>query len=942
MGIDKYNAECRAIVTRYCAEWETIVTRLGRWIDFKNDYRTMEPWYMESVWWVFSELWKKNLVYRSFRVMPYSTACNTPLSNFEANLNYKEDTIDPAVVVSFPILTFPASPAAGGDETTGVSFVAWTTTPWTLPSNLALCVNAALDYVLIKDIKTNNRYILMEARLNQLYLKYGKKDYKGGEFEIIRKYKGKDLIGATYEPLFNYFVNEYGAKAFRVVADDYVKDDAGTGIVHQAPAFGEDDYRVCTTHGVINKDDGKLPCPVDANGNFTSEVADFKGIYVKQADDAICAYLKSKGKLVNKATINHSYPFCWRSDTPLIYRAVPSWFVRVETIKERLLAANDQTYWVPSHIKEGRFHNWLKDARDWNISRNRYWGTPLPIWTNETYTEFRVFSSIAELEAASGQKITDLHREFIDPITVPSSTGNGVLRRIDEVFDCWFESGSMPYAQIHYPFENKEGFTENRFPADFIAEGLDQTRGWFYTLMVLSTALFDKPAFKNLIVNGLVLAEDGKKMSKRLKNYPDPMDVVTKYGADALRLYLINSPVVRADPLRFKESGVLDVVKDLFLPWYNALRFMSLNASRWANVTGTPFIADANKMLASTNAMDRWVVASLQGLIKFVRQEMEAYRLYTVVPRLVEFINDLTNWYVRLNRGRLKGDDGVEDSASALSTLHSVLLSLCSLMAPFTPFLTELQYQHLRSFMKTTSTDPTVVGSAESIHFTNIPDYNTNLLNEELETRVRAMMTAIELGRAARDRRVISLKTPVRNVTIIHPDAGLLKHLESLQDYISDELNALSVHFTTKEEEWATFTVAPNMALLGKRLGKDLKAAQAEIAAWTPEQIRSYMQTRKATLKTGNFECTGDDIKISRQVRKEITGRYECLVDESPHVLTNTLLLVAVDTLQDEVTQAMGAAREIANRVQKLRKHGGCQVSIIFIYIGFCDFYDDD
>lgn len=929
MGIDKYNAECRAIVTRYCAEWETIVTRLGRWIDFKNDYRTMEPWYMESVWWVFSELWKKNLVYRSFRVMPYSTACNTPLSNFEANLNYKEDTVDPAVVVSFPILSFPASSSAGGDETSNTSFVAWTTTPWTLPSNLALCVNSSLDYVCVKDLKSNHRYILMEARLTQLYIKYGKKDYKGGEFEIVRKYKGKDLIGATYEPLFNYFVNEYGSTAFRVVADDYVKDDAGTGIVHQAPAFGEDDYRVCTTHGIINKDDGRLPCPVDANGNFSDEVPDFKGIYVKKADDAICAYLKSKGKLVNKASITHSYPFCWRSDTPLIYRAVPSWFVRVESIKERLLAANDKTYWVPSSVKEGRFHNWLRDARDWNISRNRYWGTPLPIWTNETYTEFRVFSSIAELEAASGQKITDLHREFIDHLTVPSASGTGVLRRIDEVFDCWFESGSMPYAQIHYPFENAQGFTENRFPADFIAEGLDQTRGWFYTLMVLSTALFDKPAFKNLIVNGLVLAEDGKKMSKRLKNYPDPMDVVNRYGADALRLYLINSPVVRADPLRFKESGVLEVVKELFLPWYNALRFMCQNAGRLATATGQPFVADPNKMLASTNAMDRWVVASVQGLIKFIRAEMEAYRLYTVVPRLVAFINDLTNWYVRLNRRRLKGGDGDEEAVTSLCTLHEVLLSLSSLMAPFTPFLTELHYQNLRQFMRTNaSDDPTALGTAESIHFTSIPHFKPEFINEQLEARVRAMLTAIELGRTARDRRVLSLKTPVRNVTIIHPDTALLKYLEELQDYIAEELNTLSVNFTSKEEEWATFTVSPNMALLGKRLGKDLKAATTELAGWSAEQIRQYMTTRKATLTTGNIELSGDDIKVGRVVRKEVIGRFECLVDESSeNPLTNTSLLVAVDTLQDEVTQAMGAAREIANRVQKLRKHGGCQVS---------------
>ena len=415
---------------------------------------------------------------------------------------------------------------------------------------------------------------------------------------------GQDLVGKRYTPLFDYFKSL--TTAFRVLEDDYVTDDSGTGIVHSAPAFGEDDYRVCVAGGIIEKG-GELPCPVDANGMFTEEVTDFVGRHVKEADTDICKRLKAEGRLVSKSNYKHSYPFCWRSDTPLIYKAVPSWFIKVEEIKERLLANNAKTYWVPTFVKEKRFHNWLENARDWNVSRNRYWGTPLPIWATEDFSEMIVIGSIEELEKLSGVKVTDIHRESIDHITIPSTkTPGAVLKRVEEVFDCWFESGSMPYAQSHYPFENKEAF-EDGFPAHFIAEGLDQTRGWFYTLMVLSTALFDKPAFQNLIVNGLVLAENGKKMSKRLKNYPDPNLVIEKYGADALRLYLINSPVVRAEPLRFKESGVLGVVKDVFLPWYNTYRFFAQQALRLTSASGVAFdrASAADRAKGSSNVLDK-------------------------------------------------------------------------------------------------------------------------------------------------------------------------------------------------------------------------------------------------------------------------------------------------------------------------------------------------
>jgi isoleucyl-tRNA synthetase len=584
MGIDKYNAECRSIVTRYTSQWEQVITRLGRWIDFKNDYKTMEPWYMESVWWVFKQLWEKKLVYQAFKIMPFSTALNTPVSNFEANLAYT-DVTDPSVTVTFPLEDEPE-----------VAFLAWTTTPWTLPSNLALCVNPELKYVRIRDLKTKAVWILAESRLPQVYPKMaGKKakSFKPEEhFEVLATYKGTDLEGIRYIPLFEYFIERKAAPRsnFRILVDDYVTSENGTGIVHQAPAFGEDDYRVCKKFGIIDaKVFEDLPCPVDANGRFTAQVPEFEGRHIKEADDDICKLLKQKKRLLIKSSYQHSYPFCWRSDTPLIYKAVPSWFIEVTNpeMKEKLVSNNEETYWVPDHVKTKRFRNWLVDARDWAVSRNRYWGTPLPIWMSEDREEMICIGSIAELEELSGERVEDLHRDKIDHITIPSKRpGMPPLRRVDEVFDCWFESGSMPYAQQHYPFENKERF-EGGFPADFIAEGLDQTRGWFYTLMVISTMLFGKPAFKNLVVNGLVLAEDGKKMSKRLKNYPDPSLVTNQNGADALRMYLINSPVVRAEPLAFKAEGVKATVGKVLLPWYNSWRFLAQNIKRLQEVSST-------------------------------------------------------------------------------------------------------------------------------------------------------------------------------------------------------------------------------------------------------------------------------------------------------------------------------------------------------------------
>jgi isoleucyl-tRNA synthetase len=897
LGIDKYNEACRSIVMRYAAEWETIITRLGRWIDFKNDYKTMNVTFMESVWWVFKELWEKKLVYRGFKVMPFSTSCTTPLSNFEANMNYK-DVSDPSALVSFPLVE---------DETGNTSFVAWTTTPWTLPSNLALCVNPTFDYVTVEDTATKKRYIVAEMRTAELYTGLKKTE---ADFVVVSKCKGIALEGKSYVPLFDYFKADWTKRgAFRVVSDGFVTSDSGTGIVHCAPGFGEEDFRVCRKFNIIEKEE--IVCPVDENGKFTAEITDMVGVYCKEADNTILAKLKERGRLVNKASIVHSYPFCWRSDTPLIYKAVSSWFVNVELIKDKLLTNSQQSYWVPEFVQTKRFNNWLEDAKDWAVSRSRYWGTPLPIWRSDDWEEIICIGSVAELERLTGATgITDIHMHRIDHLTIPSSRpGKPPLRRVAEVFDCWFESGAMPYGQMHYPFENKELF-EQSFPANFIAEGLDQTRGWFYTLMVLSTALFDKPPFKNLIVNGLVLAEDGKKMSKRLKNYPDPMHVVNTHGADALRLYLINSPVVRAEPLRFKEAGVQNVVREVFLPLVNALKFFVQNANRF--VTEVPTVAWESHR--SANTMDRWILSATQSWVSFVHNEMKLYRLYTVVPAVVSFLDNLTNWYVRMNRRRMKGGLGLEDRRDSLCTLFQVLYVACRMMAPFCPFVAELVYMRLKVLL------PAEVRE-DSIHYVMVPSPDESLVVPEIERAMSRMQEVIEMVRVLRDRVTVPLKTPVREVIVCHPDAAYIADIVGLKDYVAEEVNAFEVR-TTASEEMCTASLEANLPVLGKRLKKEAQNVAKLMKSLSPEEVQRFISTNKVVV--GGQELTGDEVKIVRSMKAEMAN-YQSNSEGA--------WVVFLDTRQDAETLGVGKAREFVSRTQQLRKKAGLVLEdVIEIY----------
>ena len=868
LGVAGYNDECRAIVGRYVEQWRRTVTRLGRWVDFDDDYKTMDAWYMESLWWVFKQLWERGLIYQGEKIMPVSTALETPLSNFEATSNYME-VQDPAVTVLLKLC----------DEDAYLSV--WTTTPWTLPSNLAVCVGAGIPYVRARDAQLGRDIYFAEERLAAY-----------GDLEVKARLRGADLVGRAYDPIFPYFAAQRERGAFVVVADDYVTADEGTGLVHQAPAFGEDDQRVLREAGIR-----AFVCPVSMAGRFTDEVPDFAGRHVKEADRAIVGHLKERGLLYRQDVVQHAYPYCYRSDTPLIYRAVPSWYVRVTEIVDRLVANNEQVRWVPEHIKHGRFGNWLKGAADWAISRNRVWGTPIPVWINDATGQRLCIGSIDELRARTGARVADLHREHVDPLTFSVEGEEGVYRRIPEVLDCWFESGAMPYAQLHYPFENQDVF-EAGFPAEFIAEGLDQTRGWFYTLAVLAAALYDKPAFRNVIVNGMVMAADGKKMSKRLRNYTPPDELMETYGADALRLYLINSGLVRAEEQRFADAGVRDMARRALLPWRNAFVFLKTYAELdgWSPERGSHL---------GDNVLDQWILSRLQTLKAGVAAEMDAYRLYNVVPQLFEFIEDLTNWHIRLNRSRFWGEEITADKIAAFATLHGVLQELCCLMAPFAPFLSDHLHQELAKFG----------GGAKpaSVHLGDYPSFEEGFAKPALESAVARMRQVILLGRQRREEARIGLRTPLRSLKVVHRDQDLLGEIAKLGIYLKAELNVQELSFDADEERYVQLAAKPNFRLLGKRLGKRMKVFAPLISALSARQIAQLREEGALTVQGERF--TLEEIEVRQQ---PLAGSGAA---------TDGSISIVLDTALTEDLVRGGYAREIVNRVQRARKDRGFALS---------------
>ena len=897
-GIDKFNEACRASVLRYTNEWRQTITRLGRWVDFDNDYKTMNPDYMESIWWIFKSLWDKGLVYEGHYILPTCPRCATPLSSHEVATGGYKEVHDPAITIRFKVIK--AGPNTNDNEIANGStyFLAWTTTPWTLPSNLGLAMGPEIDYVKVKD--GEEYYILAESRLGAYYK-------NPEDYEIIWKKKGSELLGCRYEPLFSYFAKysdaaegekDSGLKctegAFRVFNAEYVSTEDGTGIVHIAPGFGEDDNKVFKGSGV------PTICPVDNECKFTAEVPEYQGRFVKDCDKEIMDRLKNEGKLVKREQILHSYPFCWRCNSPLIYRGVGSWFVKVESMHEKLLKANSQITWQPAHIKEGRFGKWLANSRDWAISRNRYWGNPIPVWKCPDCGKTICVGSREELKELSGVYPEDLHKHFVDKITIPCSCG-GTMKRIPEVLDCWFESGSMPYAQQHYPFENKEYF-EKHFPADFISEGLDQTRGWFYTLTILAAELFDKPAFKNCVVNGLILASDGKKMSKSLRNYTDPVEVMNMFGADAIRLFLMHSPAVKADDLKYSDDGVREVLKGILIPLWNSYSFFVT----YANIDGVTCDLHAFDEKLPTNSLDKWLLSITQKLVSDVTEALDEYDLSRAIDPIVAYIDQLNNWYIRRNRRRFWKSENDSDKKEAYSVLYYALVTFSKVAAPVIPFITESIYMNLRS-----SDEP------QSVHLCDYPVYNEKFRDTEIEFKMATVQKAVSMGRSLRYQYNLKIRQPLKSVELVTRNSDEKKVLLEMEDSIREELNVKKVVFHEREDELVEYKAKANFKTLGKELGPLMKSAAAKITELNQDAIQTILDggVLSIDVEGKSVELTEDKIIVERLEKANLK------------VLNDGTLTVGLDSEITEELKLEGYVRDLVRGIQNLRKESGLEVT---------------
>jgi len=867
-GIGNFNAHCRESVVRYTDEWHRYVNRSARWVDFENDYKTMDRDYMESVLWAFKRLWEKGLLYEGKRVVPYSWAAETPLSNFETRLdNSYREREDPAITVRFALRP------EGDDRPTDL--LAWTTTPWTLPSNLALAVGPEIDYAVFE---LSGRRLILGAALVEAYAA------ELADAERVGTVRGSELVGRHYQPLFPFF--ESTENAFRVVAAPFVEVEEGTGVVHMAPGFGEEDMELCEAEGI------PVVCPVDDEGKFTAEVPPYQGMQVIGANRPIIRALRERGLIFKQESHLHNYPHCWRTDTPLIYRAVNSWYVRVTKFRDRMVELNQNINWVPGHIKDGLFGKWLEGARDWSISRNRFWGAPIPVWKSDdpNYPRLDVYGSVDEIERDFGVRPDDLHRPAIDELVRPNPddpSGKSVMRRIPEVLDGWFESGSMPYAQVHYPFENREWF-ENHFPADFIVEYVAQTRGWFYTMLVLATALFDRHPFENCICHGVVVAKDGQKLSKRLKNFPDPEEVFETQGADAFRWYLMASPLLKGGDLRVEKDAkaIAEVVRNVMNPIWNAWYFFSL----YANADGIR----AEFGAADGNVLDRYILAKTRELVEDLGELMDAYDIAGACGRVIAFIDALNNWYIRRSRLRFWKSEKDDDKRRAYDTLYTVLVTLCRVTSPLLPLLSDEIYRGLTG--------------EESVHLGDWPDPESLPADPALVADMDRVRDVCSTALAMRRTENVRVRQPLRALTIAGPQ---VERLHPFLDLIQDEVNVKEVRLSQEIERFASFQLQVNARLVGPRLGPEMKAVLA-------------------AARQGDWRALeGGRVEVAGQVLSE--GEYTLLLRPAEGVAcqalsTNDMVAVLDFELNESLVQE-GRARDLVRLIQQARREAGLHVS---------------